>query len=394
MPRNIVVCCDGTANEFAEDRTNVVKLYYTLRRDPSKQIAFYHPGLGTMEPAGALTTPTRRFTRLLGMAAGYGLSEDIRDAYVFLMNEYQDGDRLFLFGFSRGAYTVRAVCSLLRMYGLIGRGNAPLVPYAIRMMMAIEKARQATASKQGTKAQDDAVARYFELADQFRTTMSRSECKPHFVGVWDTVSSIGWKDSPLKLPFISDNPDIEIGRHAIAIDERRAFFRSHRWMPSKELKEHGPRDVKQVWFPGVHCDVGGGYPEEESGLSKVALEWMLEEAKMAGLRVDQPRQLKVLGQLPGSTNARPDADAKAHGSLEGWWKLAEWIRKPHYDYRTGKTEMRRNRGRSRSIPSDALVHESAFIRHGGEYARRLPADTARVATVHPSAEDQHFLTEG
>src|SRR5258706_16299969 len=117
--KNIVICCDGTSNEFAKDTTNVVKLFYTLVLDPSVQIAYYHPGLGTMEPPGALTNIGRRITRLLGLAFGYGLPADIRDAYVFLMDNFEEGDRVFLFGFSRGAYTVRAVASLLNMYGLL-----------------------------------------------------------------------------------------------------------------------------------------------------------------------------------------------------------------------------------------------------------------------------------
>jgi hypothetical protein len=135
---------------------------------------------------------------------------------------------------------------------------------------------------------------------------------PHFVGVWDTVSSVGWKNDPLKLPYSADNPDISIGRHAIAIDERRAFFRTNRWIPSAELDAHGPKDVKQVWFAGVHCDVGGGYPEEHSGLSKFPLEWMLEEAKIAGLQVNAARQAEVLGQSPGSRYAKADPDALIH----------------------------------------------------------------------------------
>src|SRR6476469_5837913 len=139
MPRNIVLCCDGTANQFAEDRTNVVKLAYTLQQNPARQIVFYHPGLGTMEPAGALTPVARKVTRLLGLALGYGLQADVRDAYVFLMNNFEPEDRVFLFGFSRGAYTVRALASLLHMYGLIARGNEPLVPYAIRMLRAIQR---------------------------------------------------------------------------------------------------------------------------------------------------------------------------------------------------------------------------------------------------------------
>ena len=222
MPRNIVLCCDGTANEFARHNTNVVKLYAMLQRDPAVQVTYYHPGLGTMEPAGALTTLARRTTKLLGMAFGYGLRDDIRDAYVFLMRNFAPGDKVYLFGFSRGAYTARAVASLLHMYGLIHPDNDALVPYVIRMMMGIERGR---AGRGDREALDD----YFDLARAFKTDMSRIDCKPWFVGVWDTVSSVGWIENPLKLPYIANNPDIEIGRHAIAIDERRAFFRTHLW---------------------------------------------------------------------------------------------------------------------------------------------------------------------
>ena len=104
MPKNIVICCDGTANEFAKHNTNVVKLYSVLRHDPKTQVTYYHPGLGTMEPEGALTTLARKVTKILGMAVGYGLANDVRDAYVFLMKHYVPEDKVFLFGLSRGAY--------------------------------------------------------------------------------------------------------------------------------------------------------------------------------------------------------------------------------------------------------------------------------------------------
>src|SRR5262245_22229779 len=206
MPRNIVLCCDGTANEFAERNTNVVKLYATLDHDPAHQVTYYHPGLGTMEPAGALTTFSRKTTKLMGMAFGYGLANDIRDAYVFLTRTYREGDRVFLFGFSRGAFTVRAVASLLHMYGLIRPDNEPLVPYAIRMLLGIQRAHGG-----GAEATED----YFGLARDFKGAMSWTECPPWFVGVWDTVSSVGWVENPLKLPYVANNPAIEIGRHAI-----------------------------------------------------------------------------------------------------------------------------------------------------------------------------------
>ena len=370
MPKNVVVCCDGTANQFARDNTNVVKLFSVLRQDPATQAAYYHPGLGTMEATGALTTFSRRLTKLMGMAVGYSLSNDIRDAYVFLMRFYEPGDRLFMFGFSRGAYTVRAVASLVHMYGLIAPGNEPLVPYAIRMMTAVTRVRPSDPAH-ARKAMD-----YFALARGFKSVLGRTECHPHFVGVWDTVNSIGWIENPLKLPFVADNPDIAIGRHAVSIDEHRAFFRSHLWRPSASSETHGPADLKQVWFPGVHCDVGGGYPETESGLSKLALDWMIGEAQAAGLLVDAAKRRRVLGEDGGGC-VRPDATATAHESLKGWWNLAEFIPKRHDDAATGREGRRMNLYRRRTIPAGSFVHHSAFER-GDPYRKRLPADAVPV----------------
>jgi uncharacterized protein (DUF2235 family) len=187
-----------------------------------------------MEPAGALTPVARKFTKVLGMAIGYGLAADIACAYSFLMEHYADGDKVFLFGFSRGAYTVRAVCALLHMYGLIRPGNESLVPYAIRMMLAIDRVR--------SDHPKEAAARqlYFELARGFRDTLSRQQCKPWFVGVWDTVSSVGWIDNPLKLPYVTNNPDIETGRHAVSIDECFTSFG-----PTGAVGSSGGR---QRWF--------------------------------------------------------------------------------------------------------------------------------------------------
>lgn len=366
MPKNVVLCCDGTANEFSQDRTNVVKLFYALVHDPTRQVIFYHPGLGTMEAVGALTTSSRKVTKLLGLAVGYGLESDVRDAYVFLMNQFEEGDRVFLFGFSRGAYTVRAVASLLHMYGLILKGNEPLVPYAIRMMMAINKFRN-------TSRPAD-VAGVFGLADQFQNHFCRVNCNPYFVGVWDTVSSVGWIENPVRLPFSDNNPDIQIGRHAVAIDEHRAFFRTNLWHP--KLPAGGPKDTKQVWFPGVHCDVGGGYPEAESGLSKLALEWMLNEAMTAGLLTDSAKVNFVLGRSGGGYVA-PNPSAAAHESLTLPWWPAEFIPKRHYNWKEHKEERRMNLFRRRTIPPGSLIHQSAFER-GDEYKARLPADAVRV----------------
>jgi uncharacterized protein (DUF2235 family) len=121
-----------------------------------------------MEPASALTPFTRKVTRLLGQAIGYGLESDVRDAYVFLMNNFEPGDRVFLFGFSRGAYTVRALASLLHMYGLISSGNEPLVPYAIRMLTAIQQL-----DAKGDSGSEE-KQRYFQMAKDFQETFCRA----------------------------------------------------------------------------------------------------------------------------------------------------------------------------------------------------------------------------
>jgi uncharacterized protein (DUF2235 family) len=369
MPKNIVICCDGTANEFSEDQTNVVKLFFALTQDPSQQIAFYHPGIGTMEPPGALTPLRRRIGLTLGQAIGAGIESDIRDAYIYLMRSFEPGDRVFLSGFSRGAYTVRALASVLRMYGLIRSGNEPLVPYAIRMLMGIHRAGKKTLLQWLRIKKPTDVRRLFKLADEFKASFCAVPCQTHFMGVWDTVSSVGWIGSPVKLPYSADNSEIAIGRHAVAIDERRAFFRNNLWHPTAG---GGPQNIKQVWFPGVHCDVGGGYAENESGLSKLALEWMIKEAKGAGLLFDDAKVERILGRTAFG-NAAPDANAKMHHSLTFWWWGAEFIPKPHWDWKAAKESRRANLFRRRTIPAGALVHQSAFDR-ANRYSSRLPED--------------------
>src|SRR5690242_6598238 len=125
MGKNVVVCCDGTANQYMQNNTNVVKLYSALIDEPSRQVIFYHPGIGTWEAPGALTDWGKRLTMTAGKAFGYGLERDIAAVYTFVMRNYRpsDGDRLFFFGFSRGAYAVRVVASLLHMVGIMRPGH-------------------------------------------------------------------------------------------------------------------------------------------------------------------------------------------------------------------------------------------------------------------------------
>jgi uncharacterized protein (DUF2235 family) len=216
------------------------------------------------------------------------------------------------------------------------------------------------------------------LANDFKATFS-TECKPYFVGVWDTVSSVGWFTTPVSLPYTANNGDIAIGRHAISIDERRTFFRSNRWFPRPGTPDCGPRDLRQVWFPGVHSDVGGGYPEKDSGLSKFALEWMIGEAVAAGLQVDAAKVDLVLGRRGGGF-VPAEADAPMHESLTRWWKPIEYAPKPHWNELTKRREWRANRSSPRKIPDGSVIHDAAWAR-AGNYAARLPASVVRLSAA-------------
>jgi uncharacterized protein (DUF2235 family) len=169
MPKKIVICCDGTGNQFGEQNSNVIKLFKTLICDQN-QIAYYHPGVGTMGSRNALSFIGKAWTKIIGLAFAYGISENISDAYQFLMHNFETEDQLYIFGFSRGAYTARALCGMLHTVGLLRPGNDGLIPYAIRMIKSSHI--------------------NFAVARDFKNTFGR-DCKPHFIGVWDTEASHG-----------------------------------------------------------------------------------------------------------------------------------------------------------------------------------------------------------
>ena len=133
MTKNIVMCCDGTGNEFRDNNSNVVKLYSTLIIDGSRQVGYYHPGVGTMGDPTAHNRVSSAWSVVKGLAFGAGLLANVGDAYRYLMNVFEEGDCVYLFGFSRGAYTARALAGVLHMFGLLCPGNDGLIPYIIRM---------------------------------------------------------------------------------------------------------------------------------------------------------------------------------------------------------------------------------------------------------------------
>ena len=358
MPRNIVLCCDGTGNGFDNPETdsNVVKLYSTLVIGP-EQIAYYHPGVGTMGAPNSRGWVEKQWTRALGLGVGYGLLDNVADAYRYLMNNFVKDDRIFLFGFSRGAYTARAIASILHVFGLLEAGNEGLIPYILRLY-----AQRTKETKRGTPT--------FNTEDNFKYAFSRA-VDVHFCGLWDTVSSYGWITSPIDLPFAGQNPIIRASRHAVSIHEHRCCFQANLWGPALPKQ-----DIRQVWFSGFHSDVGGSYPESEAGLSKVSLEWVLVEAKKAELKIDAKRANIVLNRIPVPpelpflpTYVKPDAKGHTHESLKkGWWLLEYY---PRSDPRSHGLNWYFPRGRwYRQIPEGSLVHQSVL--DGGFAVQQLP----------------------
>src|SRR5258708_3608219 len=350
MPRNFVICCDGTSNQFSANNTNVVRLVQVLKRDLDQHV-YYDPGVGTFPEPGWVTAFGRWISDLGGLAFGAGLAWKVQEAYCYLMNYWEQGDRVFLFGFGRGAYTVRVLAGLLHELGLLSRGADNLVPYAIRLFK--------TAPSDHQPAHETARSGYWKLRDEFRRTLARPTSdgsrrfSVHFVGLWDTVSSVGWVWDPARFPFTAHNPGIGIIRHAVSVDERRWFFLQNLMEP---VDGH---DLQQVWVPGVHCDVGGGCPESRGDLWRLAFEWMLTEGKKAGLRVDQELEASVLSSSTAST---PPWTAKQNESLTPLWWPAEFF--PKLSRRQGSSwpVPQVGLGRHRRIRPGELMQKATLLR--------------------------------
>jgi len=319
-PFNIVVCCNGTGNQVERDSSNVLKLFRIVHQDDDQRV-FYDQGVGTIGFSSSWAPWRQKALEVLGLATAWGLDENILEAYRFVCTHYRPEARLYLFGFSRGAYTVRALAGLIHHVGLLHPDQLNLAGAAL------------TAFKRGSEGA-------LEEGWGFRR-MARARPAPiHFLGCWDTVASVivPWRYGPFpglrQLPYTRTNPSVRHFRHAMAIDERRRMFRLNGWVePQQHLprplappEERVPQDIKQVWFAGVHSDIGGGYREAESGLAKLPLAWMIDEATACGLRVrDGRRRALVDGRGSASAAGRyvaPDPSADQHDSLTwGWWPL-------------------------------------------------------------------------
>jgi uncharacterized protein (DUF2235 family) len=376
--KKIFVFLDGTGNEFIADsdpkkaNSNVVKLYTTLMV-AGDQVAYYHPGVGTMGDPTIRGSIPRYWSMIKGLAFGAGFKDNVLDAYRYLMEVYNDGDQIYIFGFSRGAYTARTLAGLLHGYGLLCRGNGGHLLYAWRMMVDQLKANRKRLKQTGKK-EDRANAHTITRNNAYAQTFSRI-VTVRFMGIWDTVSSVGWIYTPIRLLDGAQNPIIQVGRHAVSIDERRAFYRDNLWGKPVDinapewpetLREQGiQQDIAQVWFPGAHSDVGGSYPQTEAAPANESLRWMIGELQQHGAQLCEDRIEMVLGEPIGTLSASsayqlPNPfDNKLHESLDlGWWPL-QLFPQQYYDKDDEIIQWRVPFGRPRSIPNGAIIHHSA-----------------------------------
>ncbi|MCG8636002.1 MAG: DUF2235 domain-containing protein [Desulfobacterales bacterium] len=327
MSRNLIICCDGTGNEIKENQSNVLKFYRLIKKDEN-QIGFYDPGVGTISDSSPWDRLKNQAKGVFGLITGYGLDRNVLEAYRFLALNYRQGDNIYLFGFSRGAYTVRVLAGFVNMVGLLSPNNDNLMTYAL------------TAYKQSSTKND------FTIAWRVQKVMETRRVTIRFMGCWDTVSSVivprpdRWYIPSLeKLPYTITNPCVQAFRHAMAIDERRRMFRLLPWKENQKFKTNpfvkdtdaADQDTKQVWFAGVHSDIGGGYPERESGAAKLSLKWMVEEAEANGIVFKKEMVSRLVnGKLRENDTvfyAAPDANADLHDSMNWAWSILEWLPK-------------------------------------------------------------------
>ncbi|KAK7025539.1 hypothetical protein VNI00_015892 [Paramarasmius palmivorus] len=326
-PRNLVVCVDGTANQFNEKNTNVVELYHLLEQN-SLQVTFYNSGIGTY------ATPSwkswkQAILNQADLAFAWRFERIVLDAYEWICDSYEPGDRIFLFGFSRGAYQVRALSAMIHTVGLLHRGNDAQIPFAYELYR-----------NSGPKSSTD--------TETFKHTFCRGDVKVHFVGVWDTVSSVGIVRSKT-LPYTADGmTHVCFFRHALALHERRVkflpeFARGGAGPYKNETETTSQSEMphtKEVWFAGAHSDTGGGSIEnKELKNNGPSLRWMTREAAATGLLL-----------TPSSTKwSKTTKDV--HESMNALWRILEILPIKRLSYKNGTHT-------TRNLVTGQLIHES------------------------------------
>lgn len=364
MPRNIILCMDGTWNkpgqkdQGKETETNVRKVYEALADRPD-QIREYFRGVGT-DPG----------EKVSGGAFGWGLFDQIKDGYRKLRERFEPGDKVYIFGFSRGAFSARSLAGMILRCGVIRKDVEDVkIPGLVADLVT---------TQQDGNLKVDVTDKVFAMykhgyeeknrpdVEQFKRAYS-TDTTVRLVGVWDTVGALGIPDDlfvpalrkfdraiDAKLYGFLDtdlSPRVEAAYHAVAIDEQRKPFLPTLWTDARggapRVNVAGSK-VEQVWFVGAHSNVGGGYAD--SGLSDIALEWMIARASSNGLQFEQA----ALAAL------RPDPKAKRRDSLEEFVEI-RGEKKNRFFAWVDKIATR-FMGVNRPIPAGSCIHSSVAER--------------------------------
>ncbi|CAG8424961.1 unnamed protein product [Penicillium salamii] len=442
-PKQLVLCFDGTGNTFKTDTTdtNIQKICWMLERNDEQ------PGIGTDITPGSLasTTIQKRSglgnSKSLNLALGKSFDRHVLGGYRFLMRHYREGTRVYIFGFSRGAYTARFLNEMLDFVGLLGPDNEEMIPVIWDAFASWKLARSNTEKEREEKQ------RAYGILHFSRETLSRPLPPIHFLGLFDTVNSVAGFEVSVDAP-----PSTRTIRHAVSIDERRVKFRpvllqgyqegprSFRYSaykpradepaersepdgakstpeppisleaPDFEAPDFGDpnqntdvniddekQDIEELWFPGAHADVGGGFkvdPNEIWQMSHPSLVWMVQEAQKAGLRfsphkVESSRCLKRDESQEEQSNksvraARMDyLHALHYSATKGLihdlldsvlsWRLMEYLplrrMELQSDEKLKAVRWPPPRGQARHVPKDARIHRSAILRmqHDASY---------------------------
>jgi uncharacterized protein (DUF2235 family) len=357
VSKNILVFADGTGNEGGllpdESRTNVYKLYRATRTgpesfiNPHKQLAFYVPGIGA--PIVRHDTRRDRTKELIRQMFGLKLTEKIIDCYVAILGVWEPNDRIFLFGFSRGAYTVRCLSHVLETCGIPtkqpGSNSLSLEVTSLRSV-----ARHAVHCLYSFGMPRSAKSAVDKRIDKFRSDyapMIGAEigASAYFIGIWDAVAAMGWQrifpDWAYDQHFSSD---VRYARHLQSIDEGRRDFKRVPWGGSGTVKwpvrTNEPEQFDQIWFAGNHADVGGSYPENESRLSDITLSWMVD---FVSAKIPEESRVVVdhtlLNLFPSSDGMLHDETMVGVGGTPFKWRRA-----------------------GRNVPDTANLHESVYER--------------------------------
>ncbi|GHB42019.1 hypothetical protein GCM10007094_34030 [Pseudovibrio japonicus] len=328
MTKNIVVFSDGTGQEGGEGPdTNIYKLFKICENRTKRQVLFYDRGLGT-------TAHCSRFVRFLANITGFGISKNLKECYQFIFDNYQAKDKIFLFGFSRGATTVRSLAGFIEMFGILPKSRPELIAKAYRIYQISDPERRKIKAR------------------EFREKHHNMWVEIEFLGVWDTVAALGLPWKPLsaavnKIPGFKHEfhdltlpPSVKNAYHALSIDDEREVFHPVLWNEAT-----APNQImQQTWFAGVHTDVGGGYADAR--LSDITFKWMLKHAERSGLRIHGGSR-KVL-----SAKLTPDEAGTIHNPREG---IFEYIYKVKQRDWPQQDENERARGQPH-------VHASVFER--------------------------------